>query len=189
MAAAINANIAVGGKFADGQAATLSLYIDYRTIDSSSPNHSRDYLNCACVCRATDGPQCGGSMATTGGDYLEIFDPEYNAGRQIHGRRHLHDRTTTATHSFRGMEPASTTAPSTTSSVPTRSGTPARFAHYTINDHFEPYLEVMFMNDYTDADIAPSGNFGVTETINCDNPMLSEQQRDLDLHPGRLWSE
>ncbi len=31
----------------------------------------------------------------------------------------------------------------------------------------------------TDAQIAPTGNFGGTEVVNCDNPMLSPQQRDL----------
>ena len=53
------------------------------------------------------------------------------------------------------------------------------FAHYTINDNFEPYLEIMFMSDYTDAQIAPSGSFATINRINCDNPMLSDQQRDL----------
>ena len=50
------------------------------------------------------------------------------------------------------------------------------FAHYTINEHFEPYLEIMFMDNYSDSQIAPSANFGNYNYINCDNPMLSEQQ-------------
>lgn len=53
------------------------------------------------------------------------------------------------------------------------------FVNYEWNQHFEAYANVMFMDDYTDAQIAPSGNFGNTEMINCDNPMLSEQQRAL----------
>jgi len=35
------------------------------------------------------------------------------------------------------------------------------------------------MNDYTDAQIAPSGNFGKIHWLNCDNPMLSPQQHDI----------
>ena len=51
--------------------------------------------------------------------------------------------------------------------------------NYEFNDSVELYGEVMFMDDYTDAQIAPSGNFDNTTQINCDNPMLSAQQRDL----------
>ena len=37
----------------------------------------------------------------------------------------------------------------------------------------KPYLEFMFMDDRTLAQIAPSGDFGNTLTINCDNPLMS----------------
>ena len=50
------------------------------------------------------------------------------------------------------------------------------FANYEINKHFDVYMEVMYMNNYTDAQIAPSANFAVYNRINCDNPMLSQQQ-------------
>ena len=51
------------------------------------------------------------------------------------------------------------------------------FADYEIAPGAHPYLEAMFMDDHTDAQIAPSGDFGNTATINCDNPFLSAQQR------------
>jgi outer membrane receptor protein involved in Fe transport len=47
------------------------------------------------------------------------------------------------------------------------------FGHYNVSDGFKPYLNFMFMHDHTDAVIAPSGDFGNTSTINCDNPYLS----------------
>jgi hypothetical protein len=37
----------------------------------------------------------------------------------------------------------------------------------------KPYLEFMFMDDHTLAQIAPSGDFGNTLTLNCDNPFLN----------------
>ena len=37
----------------------------------------------------------------------------------------------------------------------------------------------MFMHDRTDALIAPSGDFGNTTYINCDNPLMSSQQRQI----------
>ena len=53
------------------------------------------------------------------------------------------------------------------------------FAEYEISPGAKPYLEAMFMNDHTDAQIAPSGDFSNTTTINCDNPLLSAQQLAL----------
>ncbi|HEX8031401.1 MAG TPA: TonB-dependent receptor, partial [Vicinamibacterales bacterium] len=52
------------------------------------------------------------------------------------------------------------------------------FADYEISPAIKPYLEFMFMDDHTLAQIAPSGDFGNTLTINCDNPLLSTQQFD-----------
>jgi iron complex outermembrane recepter protein len=46
------------------------------------------------------------------------------------------------------------------------------FAEYEISSSIKPYLDVMF-NDYsTQAQIAPSGAFFGTRTTNCDNPFL-----------------
>jgi iron complex outermembrane recepter protein len=50
------------------------------------------------------------------------------------------------------------------------------FANYEISPAFKPYVEFMFMDDQTLAQIAPSGDFGNTLTINCDNPLMSAQQ-------------
>jgi outer membrane receptor protein involved in Fe transport len=43
----------------------------------------------------------------------------------------------------------------------------------------------MFMNDHSDAQIAPSGSFNSVTQIACDNAMLSDQQRNLICGPGR----
>jgi hypothetical protein len=53
------------------------------------------------------------------------------------------------------------------------------FARYKFSDAIEPYAEVMVMDDYSNAQIAPSGDFGTTSLINCDNPMMSDQQRAI----------
>jgi iron complex outermembrane receptor protein len=52
------------------------------------------------------------------------------------------------------------------------------FANYELSPAAKPYLEFMFMDDRTVAQIAPSGDFGNTNTINCDNPLLSASQKD-----------
>jgi outer membrane receptor protein involved in Fe transport len=60
------------------------------------------------------------------------------------------------------------------------------FANYEISPGAKPYLEAMFMDDHSDALIAPGGNFGDTLTVNCDNALLSQQERDI-LCPGFVF--
>ncbi|MES2000958.1 MAG: TonB-dependent receptor [Pseudomonadota bacterium] len=59
------------------------------------------------------------------------------------------------------------------------------FADYEISSGFKPYLEAMFMDDRTDAQIAPSGTFFNTTGVNCDNPLLSAQQLDVLCNPAK----
>jgi len=51
------------------------------------------------------------------------------------------------------------------------------FAHYEINKNAEVYAELMFSEYRSIAQIAPSGNFFATTTMNCDNPLLTVPQR------------
>lgn len=53
------------------------------------------------------------------------------------------------------------------------------FMHYQINDQVEVYADLMFSDYSTVSQIAPSGDFFNTATINCDNPLLSASQRLL----------
>lgn len=46
------------------------------------------------------------------------------------------------------------------------------FADYEINPNVNAYANFMFMDYQSTAQIAPSGNFFSTSTINCDNPLL-----------------
>jgi outer membrane receptor protein involved in Fe transport len=57
------------------------------------------------------------------------------------------------------------------------------FANYEVAPGAKPYLEAMFMDDHSDALIAPGGNFGDTFTVNCDNPLMSDQERGI-ICPG-----
>ena len=58
------------------------------------------------------------------------------------------------------------------------------FAEYEIAPGAKPYLEAMFMNDHSVSQIAPSGDFGNTTVINCDNPLMSAQQKALVCFPA-----
>ncbi|MDP3802490.1 TonB-dependent siderophore receptor [Brevundimonas sp.] len=51
------------------------------------------------------------------------------------------------------------------------------FGRYELNDKAEVFAQLMFSDYSSVAQIAPSGNFFATGTINCDNPLLSAAQR------------
>jgi len=66
--------------------------------------------------------------------------------------------------------------------------------HIDLNDHIKPYLEFGWMDDRTQAVVAPSGLFVAgypftsdnNELVNCSNPLLSAQQRSLICTPAQI---
>ena len=70
-------------------------------------------------------------------------------------------------------------------------------AHVAVNDAVEPYVEFNFMNDQTEVVIAPSGLFRnsnpLTATtgysVNCSNPLLSDQQRATICTPEQVAAD
>jgi len=167
---AINANIAIGGKFAGGKG-HASAYIDYRNIDEMTLAH-RDYTNCY-IATDTPGPECGGSLTSALGTFIA-----FNANGSLNGYYTLSSAEDGGDgHSFRPWAgEVFNYNPYNHIQRPDEKWNAGAFVHYTLSDYFEPYVEVMLMSNYTDATIAPSGNFAVYNLINCDNPMLSEQQ-------------
>jgi len=53
------------------------------------------------------------------------------------------------------------------------------FAHYDLGYQDEVYGDFMYADDRSTAQLAPSGNFFNSNTVSCDNPFMSAQQRDL----------
>ncbi|MEP0773345.1 MAG: TonB-dependent receptor [Acidobacteriota bacterium] len=166
---ALNANIALGGKFADGKG-HASAYLDYRKT-SAVRKDRRDYTNCA-PGLGTNGPICSGSSTIPLGRFI-VFDRDYN----FMGDYTLDQSGPGNTFRNRTAMDVFNYAPYNFMQRPAEKYTGGGFLNYDWNRHFEAYASIMFMDDYTDAQIAPSGNFGNTSLINCDNPMLSPQQR------------
>jgi len=163
----VNVDLAVGGKFADGKG-HASAYIGYRKIDELVKG-SRDYLNCAPTHSST-GPACGGSATTPWGTFF-TDEGTYMIGPTSEG----YDG-----HSFNEWDGRRFNyGPTNHVQRPDEKWNAGAFVNYEINKHFDVYLEVMYMNNHTEAQIAPSGNFWNTDFVNCDNPMLSEQQHAL----------
>jgi outer membrane receptor protein involved in Fe transport len=156
---------AFGAGFDDNRGNILA-YATYRKQDQVL-EANRDYSFCSITARPAPVPSgtppravnCGGSATSANGTFFT------NVGTfQVQGNQ---------------FAPGSTPfnfAPYNFFQRPDERYTLGTFAEYEISPGAKPYLEAMFMNDTSDAVIAPSGDFFNTTTINCDNPLLSTQQ-------------
>jgi iron complex outermembrane receptor protein len=155
-----NLNVAWGGKFGDGKG-HASAYIGYREMEAVTKSQ-RDYLNCS-VWATDDGPICGGSSTSAQGRFIISGDDYIVQGDQFVPRQGEVFNYGPFNHIQR----------------PDERWTAGAFLNYKFNDKIEGFAEIMLMNNFTNAQIAPSGNFNVATRINCDNPMLSDQQRQI----------
>ena len=169
-----NYNVALGAKFGDGKG-HASVYLDYRDTQEITKDQ-RDFTNCSALGAMTmSGTSCGGSgtwqygrfqvfPATGSGSKTYVLDPNSPNIDQ------LRLRTSKDVYNY---------APSNFMQRPDQRWAGGGFLNYEWNKKIQAYLDVMFMDDYTDAQIAPSGDFNNSSQLNCDNPMLSDQARKL----------
>jgi len=171
-------SLALGAAFDDGRGHVMA-YATYRKLDSVLQGR-RDYSACSLTARTqvqvTANPsrifQCAGSATSANGTFFtNLAGGTFQVGPN------------------RTFIPGSTPynfAPFNYFQRPDERYTAGAFADYEINEALHPFLEAMFMDDTSDAQIAPSGDFGSTFTINCDNPLLSAQQRAIVCVPANL---
>jgi len=174
---AFDATAVFGAAFDDGRG-HVTAYAGYRKIDPVQQSR-RDYSACALSGRTAgqvedDGQlfTCGGSATSpTGTLFAYDSDDPRTAGEF-----------TSLTYQFgpnRSIAPGATLynfAPTNYFQRPDERYTAGVFADYEISDSLKPYMEFMFMDDRTVAQIAPSGDFGNTVSLNCDNPLLGASQ-------------
>ncbi|RYH09152.1 MAG: TonB-dependent receptor, partial [Alphaproteobacteria bacterium] len=164
----VDVTLQFGGKFGDDDQGHFVAYAGYRKLKAVTQNR-RDFSSCASQSRTpaqiaaapTDLLRCGGSATSPNGTFFDWNSNTLQIGPN------------------RTFIPGSTPynfAPLNYFQRPDERYTAGVFADYEINEHFHPYMEAMFMDDRTVAQIAESGNFGNTLSINCDNPLLSAQQ-------------
>ena len=169
-----------GAAFDDGRG-HVQAYATYRTQDPVLES-TRDSAFCALGSispqyRPFYGPDygnfyCGGSSTSARGRFIRSFvDPAT-------GKSRTQSLSVSGTEFVPGFT-AFNFAPYNYFQRPDERYTFGTFADYEISPGAKPYLEAMFMNDHSVAQIAPSGDFGNTFTVACDNALLSDQQRDL----------
>lgn len=171
----VDTTVAFGTSFDEGRG-HISAYAGYRKVKAVLQSE-RDYSACSLNPRTTaqvaaNGNlfSCGGSATSANGTifaYDSGGDPanftstvfQIGSGRTLSG----------------GFTPYNF-GPLNYFQRPDERYTAGAFAEYEISDSLKPYMEFMFMDDRTVAQIAPSGNFGNTLSINCDNPLLGASQ-------------
>jgi len=170
---------AFGAGFDDNRGSIMA-YATYRKQDSVLQS-SRDYSFCAIGSNPdVDDPfYCGGSSTSAEGR-LRVFNPA-NGAKVFDGHFNAGAHTVVPS-----PNPLFNFAPFNYYQRPDERYTFGMFADYEISPGATAYMEAMFMNDHSDAQIAPSGNFNNTTYLNCDNPLLSPQQLSVVCQPGFL---
>ena len=152
----------------DNGRGNVTAYANYRKIDPVLQS-DRDYSGCA-LSGSPDAFGCGGSSTVPWGRFTDFG---VNKG--------LGTDSVNYSVSGDGFVPYTTPynyAPLNYFQRPDERWTMGAFGHYDINEHATAYTQVMYADDRTVAQIAPSGNFFVTDDLYCGNPYLSDEQYD-----------
>lgn len=163
-----------GTAFDDGRGHATA-YVGYRKMRPIL-QAKRDYSSCTIQSSAANALSCGGSLTNAQGTALYFTPASTSSTVGAIGPGTL----------SQGVANRYNYAPLNYFQRPDERYTAGVFADYEINEAIHPYMEFMFMDDQTLAQIAPSGDFGNTLTINCDNPLMSASQRSQICNPANL---
>lgn len=170
-------NIAMGMNSADGNG-NVTFYLGYRKLDPVTQD-TRDYSACGLNLGDTSEDLrntrlvCGGSSNNQWGKFSIRGGP--NRGRAFNnakdGSQSWVDITADESPYLYNYSPTNYIQRDD------KRITAGAFAHYEYNEHAELYGSLMFMDDHTFSQAAPSAYFQGTEyQINCDNPLMSPTQ-------------
>ena len=172
-----NLSVVFGRSFFDNRA-HITLYGGYRRIAAVRLDR-RDYGSCPITAKIIDQRpssilECGGPLVSYPGNYFDNLGNIY----QI-----TSDRTFVP-----GISRFNSSAWNLYQR-PDKRYTAGGFANFDLSNSVQAYAEVMAMKDRSLWQIGPSGDFRNTQTINCDNPLLSAQQRSLICRTGNFVGE
>lgn len=156
-----NFSLIIGGNLEGGRG-NVTAYATYRDVKGVT-QAARDYSACAL---STDATACAGSGTSPKGTFSDFGSLDEPYDFRVEGNE------------FVSPSDVYNYGPLNYWQRPDERVTAGAFAHYDITDTLEVYSELMFMDDRSISQIAPSGAFFVTSTISCGNPFLSQQQFD-----------
>ena len=159
-----NFSLTWGENLAGGRG-NITVYGTYRDIEAVTQG-ARDYSACGL---SNDLTECMGSATQPQGTFsdfgvlsamgLEGFDYKVEGDRFVPREGTLYNY-----------------GPPNYFQRPDERWTAGVLARYEFHERAEAYTELMFMDDRSVAQIAPSGAFFVTDTLGCGNPFMSRQQ-------------
>ena len=159
-----NFSLTWGDNLAGGRG-NITVYGTYRDIEAVTQG-ARDYSACDLSNNLTE---CSGSATQPQGTFsdfgvlsaagLEGFDYKVEGDRFVPREGTLYNY-----------------GPPNYFQRPDERWTAGVLARYEFRERVEAYTELMFMDDRSVAQIAPSGAFFVTDSLGCGNPFLSRQQ-------------
>jgi len=172
-----SASAAFGQRFSDSRG-HIELYAGYRRIAGLTQDR-RDYSSCSITAvivrqKPTDQIECGGALLAYPGNFFDNLGNAYQV---------------TADRTFVPGLGRFNITPWNFYQRPDTRWTAGGFADFHFSNAVQAYSEVMAMWDRSIAQTSPSGNATNTETINCDNPLLSAQQRSLICRRGNFVGE
>lgn len=163
----------IGASTEDGRG-NFTGYVGYRNNDAVLQSNY-DYSACAngiesAAAAAAAGRSlrdfvCGGSGTSFPGQFTDFVNFAYTV-----------DQTTGEFRNYNAATDAYNFGPLNYYQRPDERYTAGFFAEYEINPYVNAYANFMFMDYQSNAQIAPSGNFFSTGTINCDNPLMTAGQ-------------
>lgn len=172
-----NLSVAFGHSFLGGRA-QVTIYGGYRRIAAVRLDQ-RDYGACPITAKiGADGPtsmlECGGPLVSYPGNYFDHLGNIYQVTPD------------------RMFQPGVTRFNSSQWNLyqrPDKRYTAGAFADFELSNSVQAYVQVMATKDRSTWQIGPSGDFRNTQTINCDNPLLSAQERSLICRRGNFVGE
>ncbi len=177
-----NITISLGAGFDDGRGHVVA-YAGWRKVNAVTQG-DRDFSYCGYSAGTTSSSNyytCGGSSTSANGRFRRTTNVSATSTPVYRFTGPSYSVDPNASNTFRTYSSARdgfNFNPYNYFQRPDERWTAGAFANYEINENFKPYLEVMFMDDHTRAQIAPSGAFyGTDFFINCNNPLMSAAQQ------------
>jgi outer membrane receptor protein involved in Fe transport len=168
-----NVNLSLGMNTEDGKG-NVTFYLGYRELEPVTQD-TRDYSACGLNLTGTgnSGFVCGGSSNNQWGLFTALSGP--SIGQTFNNVKDGSKTWVPYDSSF-----LYNYAPTNYIQRQDKRVTAGAFAHYDYNEHAQIYGSLMFMDDHTFSQAAPSAYFqGTVYPINCDNPLMSAQQATL----------
>ena len=157
-------NVTMGVSTEDGRG-NITAYAGVRD-NKEVLQRDRDYSACSLNANPTASFACGGSATSFPGYF-------YGGGRRLHRSTR---RTGNTFRPFNADTDLYNFGPTNHYQRPDTRYTLGAMGHYELAEVADVYTQLMFTDYESVAQIAPGGNFFDTNTINCDNPLLSAQQ-------------